>query len=125
MRKQSMMTSDLMRTYGERWKLMIVGDASMHPSELTSARGNINPRLETETSGLVWLDRLERHFDRSVWLNPDDVQQWAMSGTCRTISSLFPMYPLTVDGIEEGVKALVGARAETARAVMAPGSAGL
>jgi hypothetical protein len=125
MRKQSMTTADLLRTYGERWKLMIVGDAAMHPSELTSSRGNINPRYETETSGLVWLDRLERHFERSVWLNPDDVQQWAMSGTCRTISSLFPMFPLTVDGIEQGVKALVGARPEMARAVLAPGSAGL
>jgi hypothetical protein len=48
-----------------------------------------------------------------------------MSGTCRTISSLFPMFPLTVDGIEQGVKALVGARPEMARAVLAPGSAGL
>ena len=124
-RKQSMLTSDLLRTYGERWKLLIVGDGAMHPSELTSSRGNINPRLETETSGLVWLDRLGSHFERSVWLNPDDALQWAMSGTCRTISSLFPMYSLTVDGIEEGVKALVGARAETARAVLAPGSAGL
>ncbi len=125
MRKQSISTTDLLRTYGERWKLMIVGDAAMHPSELTSSRGNINPRLETETSGLVWLDRLERHFERSVWLNPDDVQQWAMSGTCRTISALFPMFPLTVDGLEQGVKALVGARPETARALLAPGSAGL
>jgi hypothetical protein len=59
-----MTTTDLLRTYGERWKLLLVGDASMHPSELTSARGNINPRHETQTSGLVWLDRLERHFER-------------------------------------------------------------
>lgn len=124
MRKQSISTTDLLRTYGERWKLVIVGDAAMHPSELTSARGNIDPRRETETSGLVWLDRLERHFERSVWLNPDDAPQWAMSGTCRTISSLFPMYALTVDGIEQAVKALVGARPESARPVLAPGSAG-
>ncbi|MEZ4281445.1 MAG: VWA domain-containing protein [Myxococcota bacterium] len=125
MRKQSISTTDLLRTYGERWKLMIVGDAAMHPSELTSARGNIDPRRETETSGLVWLDRLERHFERSVWLNPDDAPQWAMSTTCRTISTLFPMYALTVDGIEQAVKALVGARPESARPVLAPGSAGL
>ena len=125
MRKRSISTTDLLRTYGERWKLVIVGDAAMHPSELTSARGNIDPRRETETSGLVWLDRLERHFERSVWLNPDDAPQWAMSATCRTISTLFPMYALTVDGIEQAVKALVGARPESARPVLAPGSAGL
>ncbi len=97
----------------------------MHPSELTSPRGNINPRLETETTGLVWLDRLQRHFD---------AQRLAQSRRCpspgrwrarvRTISALFPMYALTIDGIEQAVKSLVGARAETAKAVLAAGSAG-
>lgn len=124
MRKQSMPTADLLRTYGERWKLMIVGDASMHPSELTAPRGNINPRMETEGSGLLWLGRLERHFDRSVWLNPEMPEPWLMAGTVRTIASLFPMYPLTIDGLEQAVKSLVGARAETAKAVLAAGGGG-
>lgn len=122
LRSESIMTADLLRRYGERWKLLIVGDAAMHPSELDSARGNINPRYETETSGLVWLDRLVKHFDRAVWLNPDRPPEWAMSTTCRTISSIFPMYHLSVDGIEAGVKALVGARAATVRPVLAPGA---
>lgn len=122
MRSESIMTADLLRTYGERWKLMIVGDAAMHPSELESSRGNINPRMETNTAGLAWLNRLERHFDRAVWLNPDRPPEWAMSSTCRTISSLFPMYHLSVEGIEQAVKGLVGARAVTARPVLAPGA---
>jgi uncharacterized protein with von Willebrand factor type A (vWA) domain len=125
MRSESIMTADLLRMYGERWKLMVVGDGAMHPSELNSSRGNINPRMETETSGLAWLDRLQRHFDRSVWLNPDRPPEWAMSATCRTISSLFPMYHLSVQGLEEGVKALVGARAATVRPVLAPGASAL
>jgi uncharacterized protein with von Willebrand factor type A (vWA) domain len=119
------MTADLLRTYGERWKLLIVGDGAMHPSELTASRGNINPRMETDTSGLAWLDRLERHFDRSVWLNPDRPAEWALSATCRTISSLFPMYHLSVQGIEEGVKGLVGARPANVRPVLAPGASAL
>jgi uncharacterized protein with von Willebrand factor type A (vWA) domain len=125
MRSESIMTADLLRIYGERWKLMIVGDGAMHPSELNSSRGNINPRMETETSGLAWLDRLQRHFDRSVWLNPDRPAEWAMSATCRTISSLFPMSHLSVQGLEEGVKGLVGARAPTVRPVLAPGASSL
>jgi len=115
MRAESVMTADLLRTYGERWKLLVVGDASMHPSELESPRGNIDPRAETETTGLAWLQRLERHFDRSVWLNPDTPAEWVMSSTCRTISGLFPMYPLSINGIEEAVRSLVGARAAPAR----------
>lgn len=125
MRSSSIMTADLLRMYGERWKLMVVGDGAMHPSELNSARGNINPRMETETSGFAWLDRLSRHFDRSVWLNPDKPAEWAMSATCRQISSLYPMFHLSVDGLEDGVKGLVGARAATVRPVMAPGSSRL
>ena len=120
MRSESVMTSDLLRTYGERWKLLIVGDAAMHPSELSSARGNINARAETDTAGLAWLERIDRHFDRSAWLNPDRPEQWAMSSTCRLISSIFPMYPLSVDGIEEGVKSLIGARQAPIRPVLGP-----
>ena len=125
MRSQSVLVADLLRTYGERWKLLVVGDAAMHPSELTSPRGNINPRAETDTTGLAWLERIDRHFNRSAWLNPDPKTQWAMSSTCRLISSIFPMYPLTVAGIEDGVRSLVGARAPVIRPIMAPGSSRL
>jgi uncharacterized protein with von Willebrand factor type A (vWA) domain len=125
MRSESKMTADLLRTYGERWRLLIVGDAAMHPSELSSARGNINPRAETETAGMAWLQRLDRHFDRSVWLNPDRPPEWAMSSTCRSISTIFPMYHLSVNGIESAVKSLVGARAPVVRPILAPGASTL
>jgi uncharacterized protein with von Willebrand factor type A (vWA) domain len=125
MRSESMLTADLLRMYGERWKLMIVGDAAMHPSELTSARGNINPRMESNTTGLAWLNRLQRHFNRSIWMNPDPPASWATSSTCRTVSTLFPMFHLSVDGIEAAVKGLVGARPAIARPILAPGSATL
>jgi len=124
-RGESLLNSDLLRTYGERWKLLVVGDASMHPSELSSAWGNIDPRKETETSGLAWLQRLDRHFDRSVWLNPDRPSQWALSSTCRSISAIFPMFSLSIDGIEAAVKSLVGARAAPIRPVLAPGASAL
>jgi uncharacterized protein with von Willebrand factor type A (vWA) domain len=113
LRSESIMTADMLRTYGERWKLLVVGDGAMHPSELNSA------------SGAAWLDRIVRHFDRSVWLNPDRPVEWAMSSTCRQISHMFPMHQLSVEGIEEGVKGLVGARPTMARPVMAPGSSRL
>jgi hypothetical protein len=48
-----------------------------------------------------------------------------MSATCRTISSIFPMSHLSVQGLEEGVKGLVGARASTVRPVLAPGASPL
>lgn len=103
-------TADLLRRFGERWKLLVVGDASMHPHELMSGRGNIDPRMETETPGIVWLQRLMGHFDRSAWVNPEPQRDWDHVRTNEIIRRVFPMYELTVDGIEQAVAALIGAR---------------
>jgi hypothetical protein len=103
-------TGDLMRRYDERWKVIIVGDAAMHPYELMAPRGNINPRLESETRGVDWLRRIQDHFDRVVWVNPESPGRWRMTQTTRVIRSIFPMFELTVDGIEEAVSSLVGSR---------------
>ncbi len=109
-RKNSIPTGDLLRRLDERWKVMIVGDASMHPSELLSPRGNINPRLESKTPGIEWLKRIDQHFLRTVWVNPDPQKIWQSTRTARIISEMFPMYPLSVDGIADAVKGLIGAR---------------
>jgi len=103
-------TGDLMRHYDERWKVVIVGDAAMHPYELMGLRGNINPRLESQTRGIDWLRRIDDHFQRVVWLNPDPSEAWTRSQTANVIRSVFPMFQLTVDGIEQAVSTLIGAR---------------
>lgn len=100
-------TPDLFRRYGPQWKVMIVGDAAMHPAELLSPMGNINPRREAPTRGLDWLRRIEGHFERTVWLNPDPEKQWSQSQTCRVIGDLFPMYRLSVQGITDAVSSLI------------------
>ena len=108
--KNAVPTGDVLRRFDERWKVMIVGDAAMHHAELMNPRGNINPRYESETRGIVWLQRIATQFERSVWINPDPVRLWPNSQTCRVISRLFPMFYLSVDGIAEAVTALVAAR---------------
>ncbi len=109
-RKDSIPTGDLLRRLDERWKVLIVGDASMHPAELLSPRGNINPRLESKTPGIEWLRRIDAHFNRVVWVNPDPQKIWKSTRTARVVGEMFPMYSLSVDGIAEAVQALVGAR---------------
>jgi uncharacterized protein with von Willebrand factor type A (vWA) domain len=103
-------TGDILRTLGERWKCIIVGDGAMHPAELMNPRGNINPRYESKTRSIEWFMRISDHFERTVWLNPDPKKIWGQSQTCRTLERIFPMYHLSVDGIEEAVGALVGGR---------------
>jgi uncharacterized protein with von Willebrand factor type A (vWA) domain len=114
LRDSAVPTGDLMRKLDERWKVVLVGDAAMHPHELMSGYGNIDPRLETETPGITWLKRIDDHFRRCVWVNPDTPKSWQHTRTTRVIQDIFPMYHLSVDGIERAVAALVGARAAAA-----------
>jgi uncharacterized protein with von Willebrand factor type A (vWA) domain len=86
----------------------------MHPSELMDAHGGIDPRVTSPTPGIVWLQRIARHFDRAVWINPEPARDWADYTTARVIQRVVPMFQLSVDGLTEAVKALVGARAMAA-----------
>jgi uncharacterized protein with von Willebrand factor type A (vWA) domain len=90
----------------ERYKLVIVGDAAMHPGELLGsgdweyyARGGKGNDAQT---GIAWLGRLADHFPRAAWLNPDPPQYWR-SGTAEMIARLFPMFQLTLEGLGDAV----------------------
>lgn len=108
--KDAMPTGDILRTLDERWKVLIVGDAAMHPAELLNPRGNINPRYQSESRGIDWLWRIREHFERVVWLNPDPQADWEYTRTTNIISKIFPMLPLSLDGIQDAVTMLVGGR---------------
>ncbi len=103
-------TADVLRRLDSRWKLVVVGDAAMHPAELLEPYGNIDPRRHAQTPGIQWLHRLADHFDRAVWVNPEPPREWEYVQTTRAIRRLFPMFHLSVDGITDAVTALVGAR---------------
>ena len=109
-RSDAIPTGDLLRRLDERWKVLIVGDAAMHPAELLEPHGGIDPRNTSPTPGIVWLQRVAGHFHRAVWVNPDEQRLWNQSHTARLIARLFPMFHLSVDGLSDAVQALVGAR---------------
>jgi uncharacterized protein with von Willebrand factor type A (vWA) domain len=110
LRSEAIPTGDLLRRLNEHWKVMIVGDAAMHPAELLEPQGNIDPRRTAETRGIDWLHRIADHFHRVVWLNPELPDLWDEVETVRAVRRIFPMYHLSTDGIAEAVRALVGAR---------------
>src|SRR5262245_5107149 len=103
-------TGDLLRRLDGRWKVAVVGDAAMHPAELLEPHGAIDPRRTSPTPGIVWLHRLVDHFDRAVWLNPEEREYWDGYQTVALVRRLFPMFPLSVDGLTDATQALVGAR---------------
>jgi hypothetical protein len=102
-------TVHVLRKLDDRYKLVIVGDASMAPSELVAPWGALyRDELDTKP-GIEWLEMLARHFPRSVWINPSPRPNWRW-GTGAAISRIFPMYPLTIDGLEAAIKSLVTTR---------------
>jgi uncharacterized protein with von Willebrand factor type A (vWA) domain len=109
-RTDAVPTADLLRRLDTRWKVAIVGDGAMHPAELFDAYGGIDPKITTETPGVVWLQRIAGHFDRAVWINPEPASAWERWQTTRIVRRLFPMFSLTVDGVTDAMRALVGAR---------------
>lgn len=107
--KHTVPTGDILHRLDGRWKVVFVGDASMHPAELLEGYGNIDPRRVSPTPGIVWLQRIAKQYERAVWLNPEDTAYWS-ADTTRVIRRLFPMFHLSVDGLTEAIQALVGAR---------------
>ncbi len=101
--------ADLLQKYGPRHKLVMVGDAMMHPLELLESGWAIDYWHNNRSPGIEWLRRLGDHFERKVWLNPEPRAAWQHT-TVSAIRELFPMFPLTLEGLSDGVDALVGAR---------------
>ncbi|MCA9542635.1 MAG: VWA containing CoxE family protein, partial [Myxococcales bacterium] len=82
-----------------------VGDAHMAPYELTSQYGAIDYWHQNEITGLDWLRRLHDHFEQAVWLNPI-TRRWWMHPTIQMVGEVFPMFELTVAGLEEAIEEL-------------------
>ncbi len=99
-------TLELIRTYGQDWKLIFVGDAAMGPSEISTPGGSVEHW--NEEAGNVWLGRLLRHFNRAIWLNPLPEAGWAYTTSVGQIANLMEgrMYPLSPAGIDSAMQSL-------------------
>jgi uncharacterized protein with von Willebrand factor type A (vWA) domain len=96
--------ADLVHSAGRHYKLILVGDALMAAYELLGA-----PSYGSSgkgASGLDWFFYLRDHYDRAVWLNPEPLAAWPRS-TIETIAGVFPMFPMTLDGLANAVKELL------------------
>jgi uncharacterized protein with von Willebrand factor type A (vWA) domain len=99
-------TAHLLEVIDSDTKLIVVGDARMGTWELTEKYGAIDYYERNEKPGIYWLKSFAHHFSHRVWLNPDDERVW-IHPTVRAIGQLFPMYPLTIDGLNQAVKKLI------------------
>jgi uncharacterized protein len=100
-------TQEVLNTVGSDYKVIIVGDAYMAPSELTDVNGNISYFSYNDIPGVVWMHRILEKFPAAVWINPDPKRYWHATMSTRIIQRLFPMFEMTLEGLDEAVKALL------------------
>ena len=99
-------TLEVMRTYGHDYKLIFVGDATMSPYEIVQPGGSIEHW--NEEAGAAWMQRLVRTWPHHVWLNPEPQQRWDYTPSVQITRELIEerMFPLTLGGLDQAIKAL-------------------
>ena len=97
----------VLHTYSRDYKIIFVGDATMGPYEITYPGGSVEHW--NEEAGNVWMKRLTDYFDKVIWLNPQNETQWPYYSSINIMQGLVDkkMYPLTLSGLGQGIKALM------------------
>ncbi len=104
--EEGLPTAELLRRYGADYRLVIVGDASMGPYEITHPGGSVEHW--NEEPGALWIQRLCQHFPRAAWLNPYPRDGWDFSTSISLLRELMGqrMFPLAGEGLAEAIRAL-------------------
>ncbi len=99
-------TWDLMHRFNADYRLILVGDATMSPFEILRPGGSLE--YMNDDAGADWLKRLTDVYQRSIWLNPTPEENWSYHYTIGVVQELMGgrMFPLTLDGLERGMRAL-------------------
>ncbi len=98
---------EILRTYGKDYKCIFVGDATMGPYEITYPGGSVEHW--NEQTGEFWLRLLSNHFTHNIWLNPQPHTYWEYHHSIHIIRDIMDdkMYPLTLDGLGQGIAKLL------------------
>ncbi|MCZ6527906.1 MAG: VWA domain-containing protein [Candidatus Dadabacteria bacterium] len=104
--QEAIPTFEVLHTYNSDYKVIIVGDASMSPYELLYQNGSVEH--DNDEAGFVWLDRLKDQFSDMVWLNPVPVDEWKYTESIGMVREFMKdrMFPLTMGGLQQAIKAL-------------------
>ena len=100
-------TWEVLNAYGGDYKLIFVGDATMSPYEILYPNASVEHW--NEEPGQVWLQRLINTFSKAIWLNPQQDAYWDQIPSVQVIREIIGptrMYPMTLDGLEQGMRYL-------------------
>ena len=99
-------TWDVFHTYPHDYKVIFIGDATMSPYEITYPGGSVEH--SNEESGALWLQRALDVYANAIWLNPQPEAVWNYHESIGITRELMGgrMFPLTLDGLERGMRLL-------------------
>src|SRR5688572_11467655 len=103
---ERLQTWDVLHTYPHDYKVILVGDATMSPYEITYPGGSVEHM--NEEAGSVWLQRLLQVYHNTIWLNPQRKELWDYHESIRITRELMGerMFPLTLEGLDKGMRLL-------------------
>ena len=98
--------NDILRVYKKNTKVIIIGDALMSPYEVIYPGGSIEHW--NEKPGTYWIKKIVNYFDKVIWLNPENHENWEYSQSTKILNELINnlMFQLNISGIESGMKEL-------------------
>jgi len=105
-RTERFSTWDVLRKYTPDTKVIFVGDATMSPYEILQVGGAVD--YHNEEAGAEWLQRFTKTFPNYIWLNPEPEHIWEYRQSIAIIRRQMDnrMYPLTLEGLERGMRTL-------------------
>ncbi len=107
-REYAVSTEWVLKNYGSDYRVIIVGDALMDLSELMGRQYDPFKRA-VSCSGTDWLRRFADQHRHLIWLNPAEPPQWGegWGESYGVIAGIVDMYPLSLEGLERGLKKLM------------------
>lgn len=99
-------THDLLHKYGADYKVVFIGDAAMAPYEITQPGGSVEHW--NEEAGYLWIRRFMETYKKLIWINPYPQPTWDYTTSTGIIRELIndQMFPLTLQGLEDGMRFL-------------------
>ncbi len=104
---ENLETENLLRIYSKNTKLIFIGDALMSPYEITYPGGSVEHW--NEKPGAFFINKLVNYFNKVVWLNPEQKQNWHYSQSTVILEDLVKknMFQMNLKGIESAMKSLI------------------
>jgi uncharacterized protein with von Willebrand factor type A (vWA) domain len=99
-------TWDVLHKYNPDYKVIIVGDGAMSPTELAYKGGSIEHW--NDEPGFTWLQRIKDQYPYLSWINPNPEYAWRYYDSTVMLRQFLQnrMFPMTLSGIRKTMQSL-------------------